>query len=193
MASFKCSLSRTELFQLHDHYSKVLKDELDFCFRYLHFYIGLLSAILAATLTGLFKFELSMPTGLAFLLSPVLMVGLAWLGYKTVEVFYRRHIEAWITTLNIETMLGLRQEVPPSESFNPPPFVSNHDHGFIVEFERQDVRDLLNEAIDRKEGAEKLLPKILKTGVTLRHALYMFIMFGVAALIVGGAIVSKLF
>jgi hypothetical protein len=45
---------------------------------------------------------------LLLLIGPGLLVTLEVLGYMTVRVFYHRFIEAWITSLNIDAMLGLR-------------------------------------------------------------------------------------
>jgi hypothetical protein len=59
-------------------------------------------------ITAVFQFKAPYPLGLLLLVGPTLVVSLAILGYKTVRVFYRRFIEAWITSLNVDAMLGLR-------------------------------------------------------------------------------------
>jgi hypothetical protein len=45
--------SRKELIDLYNHFRTVSKEELNLLYQYLNFYVGLLSAILAATLAGL--------------------------------------------------------------------------------------------------------------------------------------------
>jgi hypothetical protein len=47
--------SREELNNLRKEYREESQRNLDKCFGYLNFYVGLLTAILAATLTGLLK------------------------------------------------------------------------------------------------------------------------------------------
>ena len=105
------ALTRDDVLKMHTHYNGLIAKELEFCFKYLNFYIGLLSALVAATLTGLLQFTLPHPRGLLLLLGPLLVIVLAVVGYKTVRVFYRRYMEAWITSLNVDEMLGLRTDV----------------------------------------------------------------------------------
>ena len=95
------ALTRDDVLKMHTHYNGLIAKELEFCFKYLNFYIGLLSALVAATLTGLLPFTLPHPRGLLLLLGPLLVIVLAVVGYKTVRVFYRRYMEAWITSLKV--------------------------------------------------------------------------------------------
>ena len=81
---------------------------MNLCFQYLNFYTGLLVAMLAATLTGLFSLKAGDPRLFALLIGPLLTVILAFLGYANVRMFYSRYIQAWVATINIESMLGLR-------------------------------------------------------------------------------------
>lgn len=48
-------LDRAELLALHEHYATEMRASLDFAHRNLSFYVGLLSAILAALLAGILK------------------------------------------------------------------------------------------------------------------------------------------
>lgn len=83
-----------------------MKDYLSFCYQYLNFYTGLLSAILAATIAGLMSTTAGGFRGLILLAGPVMTLILAGLGYRTIIVFYRRHIEAYVNLRNIEEMLA---------------------------------------------------------------------------------------
>ena len=100
-------LDRTELLILHDHYINEIRASLDFAHRNLTFYVGLLSAILAAALAGLLQVDAGDLRVLSLLLAPGLAVWLAEVGYSTVKVFYHRFIDAYFTILNIQHMLRL--------------------------------------------------------------------------------------
>jgi hypothetical protein len=65
MSSDDAQIRRDELFDLYKHYESVIKDQLDFFYKYLNFYVGLLSAILAGTLTGLLSFKTPYPLAYA--------------------------------------------------------------------------------------------------------------------------------
>ena len=79
------SLSRQELFALHKHYQSVIKDQLGFCYQYLNFYTGLLSALLAATLFALLNMRHGMILELALLIGPGLTLALARIGYLLIS------------------------------------------------------------------------------------------------------------
>jgi hypothetical protein len=100
-------LDRAELLMLHEEYLNEMRSSLDFAHRNLTFYVGLLSAILAAALAGLLQVDAGDPRALSLLLAPGLTVWLAEVGYSTVKVFYHRFIDAYFTLLNIQQMLRL--------------------------------------------------------------------------------------
>jgi hypothetical protein len=100
-------LDRAELLILHEHYANEIRTSLDFAHRNLTFYVGLLSAILAAALAGLLQVDAGDPRALSLLLAPGLAVWLAEVGYSTVAVFYHRFIDAYFTLLNVQQMLRL--------------------------------------------------------------------------------------
>ena len=54
------SIKKEDLLGLHKHYESINRSELDFFFRYLNFYTGLLSAIVAATITGMLSLKHSL-------------------------------------------------------------------------------------------------------------------------------------
>jgi hypothetical protein len=182
-------VKRDELLDLQKSYAAEVNKQLEFCFTYLNFYTGLLSALLAGVLTGLLSFKPQSTLALVLLIGPALICTLAWIGYGTVLVFYRRYIEAWITSRNIEEMLGLR----PSPTYEPgiaaPPYRSKHGGGFITEFERSDVRGVLNSARQESLSAECVLAEVVKTGDTLRHARWVFWAFAIASLAASALIV----
>ena len=184
------TVKRDELLALHKLYVGEMNKQLEFCYKYLHFYAGLLSAILAAVLTGVVALQGPGVPGFSLLIGPVLICALARIGYNTIRVFYRRFNEAWITSLNLEGMLGLRSfPVSESPAETRPPYPSGHGGGFIAEFERPDVRELLDPERWPKRTAEALLEEIIKTGVTLKHAEAAFWAFAGAGLLAAVAVV----
>src|SRR4029453_15456501 len=95
-----------ELNDLRKEYREYSQRSLDKCFSYLNFYIGLLAALLAATLTGLLQVQPGDPRALLLLTGPAAAVVLARLGYQSFRVFNRRYVEAWVTEINLQGMLG---------------------------------------------------------------------------------------
>src|SRR5215207_4536654 len=80
---------RPDLNDLRKEYREYSQRSLDKCFSYLNFYVGLLAALLAATLTGLLNVRPGDPRGWLLLTGPAAAVALALLGYQTLVVFYR--------------------------------------------------------------------------------------------------------
>jgi hypothetical protein len=62
-----------------------MRTSLDFAHRNLTFYVGLLSAILAAALAGMLQADAGDPRVLSLLIAPGLAVWLAETGYSTVK------------------------------------------------------------------------------------------------------------
>jgi hypothetical protein len=129
-------LNRLQLIDLYKHYWTGIIAELTFCHQYLNFYTGLLSALLAATLAGLLSIKFGDWHPLVLLAGPILIVVLAINGYSTVQSFYRRFAEAWVTTINIESMLDIRY--PKGEigetikiKFDPEPVYISSEKSFI--------------------------------------------------------------
>jgi hypothetical protein len=179
------AINRDDLLNLHEHYETVIKDQLDFCYKYLNFYIGLLSAILAGTLTGILSGKLTYPLSLTLLLGPALIIILSIMGYLNVRVFYRRFIEAWITVLNIQSMLGLTDSLILEKGIRQPFYKSQHGGGFIAQFERPKIRRVLIEGQEKRWSAETVLKKVLYKGDTLLYATITFIGYGIAAIVLG--------
>jgi hypothetical protein len=100
------NLDRAELLTLHEHYANEIRTSLDLAHRNLSFYVGLLSAILAAVLAGLLKAGAGDRRVLLLLIGLGLAIWLAEVGYSTINVFYHRFINAYLTLLNVESMLG---------------------------------------------------------------------------------------
>jgi hypothetical protein len=100
-------LDRAELLGLHEVYTTEMRTCLDFAHRNLAFYVGLLSAILAALLAGLLQMDTGNAKAVGLLIGPALIVSLAEVGYSTVRVFYHRFMDAYLTILNIQRMLKL--------------------------------------------------------------------------------------
>ncbi len=188
-AEVKKGLTRPELLELHSHYSSVVKDELNFCYQYLNFYIGLLSAILAATLAGLLNVHYGDIRGLALLLGPMLTAILALIGYLNVQVFYRRFVEAWVTTINIESMLQMRYATTIERGGFCPRYPTK-EKGFIPKYE---LRPKLHEIFEKANQGETLAQELVKAGDTLRYARYTFAAFGIAVIVLIEAIVLTVF
>jgi hypothetical protein len=81
------ALDRNALQKLHEYYAAIVRDNLDFCHKYLNFYVGLNSALLAAMSAGLLHLERGDRRGLWLLAGPPLMIALAAVGFVTVRVF----------------------------------------------------------------------------------------------------------
>lgn len=153
---------------------------LGFCYQYLNFYIGLLSAILAATLTGLLTIKSGDLRGIVLFLGPLLTLAFVRIGYLNITVFYRRYIEAWVATVNIEAMLNLRYTAPLSIGKKRPAFISRQG-GFLPVIERTPIKAILEKATSEQWSAEKVVLEITKIGDTLAYARNTFIAFGIAS------------
>lgn len=126
-------LDRGELLMLHDSFLSEMRTSLDFAHRNLTFYVGLLSAILAATLAGLLNADSGNPRVFLLLIAPGLMLWLAEVGYSTVKVFYHRFIDAYFTLLNVQAMLRLNDSSWVSAEVAPPRTTSTYG-GFIAQW-----------------------------------------------------------
>lgn len=126
-------LDRAELLVLHEHYATEMRASLDFAHRNLSFYVGLLSAILAAVLAGILKAGSGDLRGLWLLTGPGLAVWLAEVGYSTVKVFYHRFMDAYLTLLNVQRMLRLDDSkwITPGIAR---PFVPSKYGGFVAQW-----------------------------------------------------------
>lgn len=135
---------RGELFELYKHYESVSTGYLDFCYKYLNFYTGLLSAITAGTLTGILSIKRGDLRGLALIIAPILTVLLARIGYLNVRTFYLRFLEAWVTQRNIRAMLNLKFNTN-IKGIEQPLYI-REDDSFITQSERYPVTQILNRA-----------------------------------------------
>jgi type IV secretory pathway TrbD component len=126
-------LDRAELLVLHEYYATEMRASLDFAHRNLSFYVGLLSAILAAVLAGILKAGTGDLRALWLLAGPGLAVWLAEVGYSTVKVFYHRFIDAYLTLRNIQRMLRLDDSkwIAPGIAL---PFIPSKYGGFIAQW-----------------------------------------------------------
>lgn len=185
MEENKSQINREELINLHFHYESVTKDELDFFFKYSNFYIGLLSALLTATITGLLSYKSPHHQYAQYilLLGPVLIISLSYIGYRNVRVYYRRFLEAVVTILNIKKMLGYDVKPNIENGIFKHHFPSKFGGGFITQFNRPNIREVIDKAKSENWFAEDLLEKLLEKGDTLRFVNITFLGFRIAALI----------
>ena len=170
------------LVDLYKHYWSVVQSELSFCHQYLNFYSGLLSAILAATLAGSLNMKFGGLHELILLFGPVLMIVLAYNGYNTINTFYKRFVQAWVTTINLESMLHIRYSPQPIQLPSKPRFFSSEE-SFIPIIEDDRIKGIL-QAKERK-GAEQVTKELSKSrrGTTLANAKITFITFALVATI----------
>jgi hypothetical protein len=100
-------LDRADLWRLHEYCASEIRNSLDFAHRNLIFYVGLLSALLAAVVAGLLNVHQGDRRAFGLLIGAALILVLAEVGYSTVEAFYHRFIDAYFTLINIQQMLRL--------------------------------------------------------------------------------------
>jgi hypothetical protein len=187
-------VQRDELFELHKHYEAAAKDERDFLFRYLNFYTGLLSAIVAATLTGLFglsKSSLAPLLKLSLLIGPILTIIVAIAGYTILKICHRRFLQAWVTAINIRAMLGLTSPVTLGAEIRQPIYKGEDDDSFIAQFKftKFGTLTILREGAKQGQSYEQVLDKLLDVrGDQLWMARAIFLAFGGAAIMLGVAI-----
>jgi hypothetical protein len=172
------------LLQLYEHYKSELRSDLEFTYKYLNFYIGLNSALLAATIAGLLRQAEGDKKGLLLLFGPLLIIGLTLNGYRTIRVFYRRFIEAWITSVNIEHMLRLSGDPSLERGIQKPRF-KNSSGSFIMQYERATIRKALKNAESNGWTAEITVKRVAAKGDTLRFARSTFLLFAIAEFTLG--------
>ena len=68
------TLTSETLLQLYEHYKSELRSDLEFAYKYLNFYVGLNSALLAATIAGLLRQHEGDKKGLLLLSGPLLII-----------------------------------------------------------------------------------------------------------------------
>lgn len=186
------SLSREELFDLYKFFDTSTKDELNFFFQYLHFYIGLLSAIMGATLAGLLDIPANDLRGLILLIGPALILILSHVGYNNVQAFYRRFTESWVTKFNIESMLNLHKGKPVEKGIQKPIYASRRG-GFIPEIEWKSLKAVFNEAEKNKSSGEEVAQKLVGVGSTLVYANWTFKAFSTTAILLTIANIAIVF
>jgi len=184
--------TRQELLAFHAHYESNMRDRINFCYQYLNFYIGLLSAILAATLTGLLAIKLGDRRVIALLLGPLLTLVFARIGYLSVKAFYGSYTRSWVARANMEAMLGIRFAEGIDTGKYHPVYVSE-EGGFVPRIESNSIEGVLKKAKEKQWKAEKVMQELVKVGDTLVYARYTFAAFGLASIILAGFIVWAAF
>jgi hypothetical protein len=182
------TLSREELLDLYKHYRNSIKGEIDLFHKFFNFYVGLLSAILAVTITGFLNIDDGEMLNLALLAGPILILVLSCIGYSNAKTFYRRFVEAWVTTINIESMLDLGQTDRVQPGIRQPAYKSNKG-GFIPEVTWKRLKKVFDEAEKKSWSAEDLTQALVEKGSTLSQAKWTYVVFSVAAVVFGVAIV----
>ena len=157
------------LLELYEHYKSELRSDLEFTYKSLNFYVGLNSALLAATIAGLLRQTEGDKKGLLLLCGPLLILGLTLIGYRTIRVFYRRFVEAWITSVNIECMLTL-SDVPTLEKGIQEPRFKTSSGSFILQYQRATIRKVLEQAENKGWTTEATIKRVAAKGDTLRFA-----------------------
>ncbi len=107
-------------------------------------------------------------------------------------MFYIRFVEAWVTTLNLESMLGIRYSHQPNQPRSDKPRYVSRYKSFIPTIEDRRIREILEGIEPEKKGgaaqaktAEQVTEELSKArwGTTLFQAKLTFIIFGGAALL----------
>jgi hypothetical protein len=177
-------LTSETLLKLYDHYTSELRSELEFTYKYLNFYVGVNSALLAATIAGLLRQTEGDKKGLLLLFGPLLIICLTIIGYRTIRVFYRRFIEAWMTSVNIESMLTISGTANLERGIQEPRFKSSSG-SFIVHSELAKIRRELELAEVEGETTENILQRVAAKGHTLGLARLTFLLFAIAGFTLG--------
>jgi hypothetical protein len=188
MENHQRPLTLDHVLDLYTLYNGLIKDELGFFLQSFHFYISLLSAILAVTLTGLLNIEFGDSRDLVLLLGPLLLVILSRIGYNNAQAFYRRFTEAWVAKLNLESMLNLAEGSSVEIGIREPVYKSGKG-GFIPQIEWRPLKEVFEEAEKNKWDAEKLANKLVTIGTTLSDAKWTFMLFSGAGIVIATIIV----
>jgi hypothetical protein len=107
-------------------------------------------------------------------------------------VFYRRFIEAWITSVNIESMLTISGAANLEKGIQKPRFKSSSD-SFIMQYERATIRKVLKQAEDESWTAETTVKQVAAKEDTLRFARFTFLLFAIAGFALGVISVTNAF
>jgi hypothetical protein len=184
---------RKELIELYSHFRSVGKEELNLLYQYLNFYVGLLSAILAATLAGILNSQnlAGSLRELYLLVGPLLILALSIVGNSTVNVFYHRFVQAWVATTNIEAMLQLSSSGPFCANVAAAPYPSKYG-SFIPQVESPAIKQVFDQGKIESWSAEEVVRGLVKIGITRRNARTTFISFGTAGCLVAFAIVADI-
>ena len=185
-------LTRQELFDLRKQHEASSKEYLGFCYQYLNFYIGLLSAFLTGTIVGLLSIKYGDIRGLALLIGPLLTVAFARIGYSTVKIFYRRFIEDRVSGINIDAMLQIKRSQPLNLG-NYKPLFPSLENGFLPVIDRTANKNIYNKAKSENWHVEKVVEEIAKGGDTLANARHTFIAFGLAGIVLAVFIIRTAF
>jgi hypothetical protein len=186
-------LNQENLLDLYKHFESSIAAELGFVFQYFNFYIGLLSAIAAATLTGIVSLNTGEHTpnvwDLVLLSGPIAILLLSLLGYQSIKVYYHRFTEAWVTKINIEAMLNPQTNKILEKGIGKPLYPSENG-GFITQVDNPELKKVFDKALKESWNAEQLSSELVEVGITLMHARWTFICF--CLLGIGLAVVNML-
>lgn len=171
-------LEKEDLLTLYQRSRDEERLYLELCHKYFIFYVGLLSAILVAAITAFLRLE-PKPTGLLLVsLIPIVNIPLAWLGHRTIKVFFQRAIAAWITGMNLEQIIGLggTDIIPIGAELRFP----GKTGGLLPSHERKEIHEILDSA----SSAEEVLEAVSRKGISLRYSKWvLFIYAGLSLLL----------
>ena len=186
-------LNKEDLLDLYKHFESSIRNELGFMFQYFNFYIGLLSAIAAATLTGILNINASQHAindwDLVLISGPIAILLLSLLGYQSIKVYYHRFTEAWVTKVNIESMLRFESVETMEKGIGQPSYPSENG-GFITQVDNPKLKKEFDLALKESWSAEQLSQRLVEVGFTLNHARWTFVCFCLLA--IGFAVVNIL-
>jgi hypothetical protein len=182
------TLRRDELLDLYKHYDNVINQELGFFFQYFNFYIGLVSAILVLSVTGLLNLDMGDERAFLLLVGPLLIIGVGRIGYSNIDTYYRRFTNAWVTKTNLERMLFAQTAENEEEDIRPPPYPSEGG-SFIVQIKWPSIQKVFDDGIKYNWSAEQVAQALLEGGTTLSYARRVFYAYDLVSFFISIAVI----
>jgi hypothetical protein len=175
-SSVEPNLDYQGLIELRKRFEDEQKDYLNLCYQYLNFYIGIILSILGITIAGILQIIPGNLRYLVILAGPLVSIFLGTFGYANVKVFYRRFIESWLNSRNIEEILSANY-IDISKRINHRPQFKSKYGGFILKFERTQVEQILKDSLNKGISGEEVVDKITQSGDTLAYSRLTFVVF----------------
>jgi hypothetical protein len=176
-------ITTMELIELHKQYETIIRNEFEFYFKHLNFYITLFTTLIGLTVTGMLAFKGNDSFLLLLLaIGPLLIILTSKVAIKNIECYYRRAMEAIITVINLNAMLGYCKKPELEKGINAPIFFSETG-GFLTQSNTPKIIAIIKEAETRTCTSEELLEKLVSNGDIVTFAKNLFTLFVIAAIL----------